>query len=460
MKESRLNMASTNNAVKSQDLNPAPQGLEEFVRGVESGFPSWLTQERQAAFERLKRTGFPTDSWEEWRFTDISPLLRLPITQAPANTAGGAEVSKILSHIAGARDGSHVLVFVNGRYSEALSSFRGSDNLPRCGSLREALSEGDEDGPLRSSLIKAFRASDEPFVNLNAAVFSDGAFVHVPKDYESSIPLHLVFLTSESYAGATSSPRNVIIGEPGSSATVVEHYLSLGDAAYFTNAFTQILLAENAVLRHCKMQEESAAAFHIASTNCIQGAGSKFSSYSVSLGARLSKSEVNVALKEHGAECKLGGLYMVGGKQLTDHHTRIEHEHPGCRSEQRYHGILSESARGVFTGRVVVNEGAFNTDARQINRNLLLSDDARVNAKPLLEIFADDVKCAHAATIGQLDEDSLFYLRARGIPLENARRMLVHGFASEIIDRIPDDALKQYVGEVILGGKVLKGGFK
>jgi Fe-S cluster assembly protein SufD len=246
----------------------------------------------------------------------------------------------------------------------------------------------------------------------------------------------LLFISTAGEAGATAHPRNLIIAEKGSQVTVLESYVSLAEASYFTNAMTEMILGEGAVVEHVKFQDESRNAYHVASIHAQLGRSSNFISHSIATGARLSRNNILTTLAGEGVECVLNGLYLTRGDQLADHHMVVEHAQPHCNSHEYYNGILDGHSRGVFHGRILVRRAAQKTDAKQTNKNLLLSDDATVDTKPQLEIYADDVKCTHGATIGQLNEESIFYLRARGIGAETARRMLIHAFAGEIIERI------------------------
>jgi Fe-S cluster assembly protein SufD len=250
------------------------------------------------------------------------------------------------------------------------------------------------------------------------------------------VPVHLLFISTAKEAGATAHPRNLIIAEKGSQVTVLESCVSLPEASYFTNAVTELVLGEGAAVEHVKFQDESRNAYHMAAIHAHLGRSSNFISHSIATGARLSRNNIHTTLAGEGVECVLNGLYLTRGDQLADHHMVVEHAQPHCNSHEYYNGILDGHSKGVFHGRILVRRAAQKTDAKQTNKNLLLSDDATVDTKPQLEIYADDVKCTHGATIGQLNEESIFYLRSRGMGAETARRMLIHAFAGEIIERI------------------------
>src|ERR1039458_7083753 len=258
----------------------------------------------------------------------------------------------------------------------------------------------------------------------------------VPAGKRLETPVHLLHISMSKEVGATSHPRNLVIAEAGSHMTVLESYVSTGEGSYFTNAVTELSLGEGAVLEHVKFQDESRNAYHMAAIHAHLGRSCNFVSHSIATGARISRNRIRTALAGEGVECILNGLYLTRGDQLTDHHMVVEHAQPHCTSHEYYNGILDGRSRGVFHGRILVGQAAQKTDAKQTNKNLLLSEDATVDTKPQLEIYADDVKCTHGATVGQLNEESIFYLRARGIGAETARRMLIHAFAGEIIERI------------------------
>jgi Fe-S cluster assembly protein SufD len=276
---------------------------------------------------------------------------------------------------------------------------------------------------------------DTPFFDLNEAFLVDGAFIHVPRGIVLERPVHLVFLTSSGEPVVT-HPRTVIVGEAKSQLSVIESYGGSDSAVYWTNAVTQVAAHEGAVIDHYKLQRESASAFHMASLGYVQERSSTVSNHSLSLGARLARHDIRAELDGEGADVTLNGLYVVKDSQHVDHHTVIDHRVPHCTSRELYKGVLDDTSSGVFNGRVIVRADAQKTDSMQSNKNLLLSDDALVNTNPQLEINADDVKCAHGATIGQLDPEAMFYLRTRGIAQDDARRILTEGFMADVSDRI------------------------
>jgi Fe-S cluster assembly protein SufD len=279
-------------------------------------------------------------------------------------------------------------------------------------------------------------------VALNTALHQDGACILIERNVEVSKPLHLLFISSANGRPLASFPRNLIVAAEGSRVSLVEHYAGLNGGGYFTNAVTEIVQGENAAVDYYKIQEERRNAFHIATVQVRQSRSSRFSSHSISMGGALVRNDINAVLDGEGAECTLNGLYTLDGEQHEDNHTRIEHARPHCTSHELYKGILDGSSTGVFNGKIYVHKDAQKTDAKQTNKNLIRSEKAAINTKPQLEIFADDVKCTHGATIGQLDEEAVFYLRARGIGEEEARNLLTCAFARDIIDRIGIEAVR------------------
>ncbi|MGH7429263.1 MAG: Fe-S cluster assembly protein SufD, partial [Candidatus Methylomirabilaceae bacterium] len=325
-------------------------------------------------------------------------------------------------------------VFVNGRYSPQLSSFRSLSKGVTAGSLAAAL-ETDPTS-LEPHLTRYARHEEHPFVALNTAFIEDGAFVHVPKGQVLNEPIHLLYVSTAGGTPGVSHPRNLIVVDDESQAMVVESYVGLGRDVYFTNAVTEIVGGRNTVIDYCKLERESEGAFHIATLQARLDRNSTFTSHAIDLGGALVRNDLNAVLAAEGVECTLNGLYMTKGQQHVDNHTRIDHVKPHCNSRELYKGVLDGRSRGVFNGKIYVHKDAQKTDAKQTNKNLLLSENAVINTKPQLEIYADDVKCTHGSTIGQIDQDALFYLRSRGIGRQTARSLLTYAFASEMINRI------------------------
>ena len=280
---------------------------------------------------------------------------------------------------------------------------------------------------------------DHPFRALNAAFFEDGAFVLVPKNTSLPEPLHILNISTAHQEGLTAHPRNLFVVEPGGSAFILESFVSTGRAPGLTNSVTEIEIGAGARLEYVKFQDEHPEAFHFATLQARMERDSRYTASSVSGGARISRNDINTVLAGEGGECVLNGLYLGAGRQLVDHHMLVDHAKPHCASHEFFNGVLGGRSRGVFSGRILVRKDAQKTDAKQSNRNILLTSEAMVDAKPQLEIFADDVKCTHGATVGQMDEEAVFYLRSRGIDNEAARRMLTHAFGGEIINRVGNE---------------------
>ncbi len=424
------------------DLEPFLKKFERFDSALQ---PSWLSPLRRAGIARFAELGLPTLQDEDWRFTNLAPLAKLPLqpaAEAPDAAARAALNKDIFGHLPGAR-----LIFVNGQYSATLSSVRRLPAGVRVSNLATALVADSE--LIKKHLSLYALTADNAFAALNQAFFTDGGFVHVPAGVSVAEPIQFVFISTAGQTGETIQPRNLILAGAGSRATVIESYLSADDTAYFTNAVTEIAAGDNAALEHVKFQDEGGSAFHLATIAGELGRASNVNVHSFALGAKLSRNNIRTKLAGEGLECILNGLYLTRGEQLADHHMIVEHAQPHCASHEYFNGILDDKSRGVFHGRILVREIAQKTDAKQTNKNLLLSDDATADTKPQLEIYADDVKCTHGATIGQLNEESIFYLRSRGIGTDNARRMLIHAFAGEIIARVKHDAVRERLDKLV-----------
>ena len=399
------------------------------------GGSRWLQDLRDHAASRFVELGFPTVRDEEWRFTNVAPIASTEFRPAPA--------ARIDAHALDAfvyADAPFRLVIVNGRFAPELSRTSGLPTGMRFGSLATAATEhADVVGRYLGQLADA---NTRAFAALNTAFTHDGAYVFIPDGVVLQEPLQLLFVSAGD--GATMShPRSLIVAGDRSQARIVETYVSAPGVKHFSNAVTEVVAGEGAVIDHYKVQEESVDAFHIASMHIHAARSSNVSTHAFTLGGRLVRNDIIAVLDGEGAEATLNGLYLADGDRLVDTHTTIDHAKPHCPSHEVYKGILGGNARAVFNGKIIVRQDAQKTDAKQTNRALLLSDHATINTKPQLEIFADDVKCTHGAAIGQLDEDALFYLRARGLTFAEARDMLIHAFAGEIIDRVQIEPLKR-----------------
>jgi len=420
--------------------------LADFAR-VAARLPGmhapWLARLRGDALDAFAQQGFPTRRNEEWKYTSVAAFEQQAFA-AIADNHGAANAAAAVQRIAIDSDDAHLLVFHNGRYAPELSSPGALPPGTHLGSLADALNRMPE-------ALQPWLASDEPqaaFGALNTAFMSDGAYLHLKRGAVLQTPVHLVFLST--IAGGASHLRNVIVAEEGAQATVIEHYAGVDGIVYFTNAITQIHAAANASVEHHKLQQEASGAFHIAGIHARQQRDSRLESNSFSLGAALARNDITTAFDAAGCDATLNGLYLAAGSQHVDHHTRIDHRMPNGTSRENYRGVLDGTSHGVFNGKVIVHPGAQKTNAFQANHNLLLSRDAEIDTKPQLEIFADDVKCNHGATVGQLDATQLFYLRSRGVDEAVARNMLVHAFAHDVIERIRVVALRARLEQILL----------
>jgi len=400
----------------------------------------WLRRAREAAMERFARLGFPGRRDEEWKYTPLAAIEKPHFALVPS--APGSVAAEQVEGFALA--GTHLLVFVNGRFEPGLSR---PEKLPAGAtvvSLREAL-EGDA-GELAARLGRV-PENVTPFAALNQAFMTDGAYLRLAPGTKLLKPIQLLFLASQ--PNLAIQPRILVLAEEGSAATLIEHHAAIGDIGYFTNGVTEIVACPGAAIEHHKLQQESRRAFHVAAVVAEQDRDSRLASTSFALGAALARVDIAIGLQGEGAACTLDGLYVAVGRQHLDHHTRIDHLKPRCRSRELYKGILSGAARAVFNGKVIVHPDAQQSDAFQSNHNLLLSENAEVDTKPQLEIFADDVKCGHGATVGQLDEDQLFYLRSRGVDGGTARAVLTMAFARESVDRVGIPALQKRLDQLL-----------
>jgi Fe-S cluster assembly protein SufD len=420
--------------------------LEKFSHfEKEAGQPKWLLPIRKAGMVRFDELGLPTLKDEDWRFTNIAPIAKLPFR--PAFDVTGGVTADALKDFAFAKLPGSKFVFVNGHFAPGLSTVKNLPSGVKTASLASALAS--DAAFLEKHLGRYAQSADNGFTALNQAFFLDGGFVYVPTGKVVEEPIQFVYVSTAKQGGATFHPRNLVVAETNSKVTILESYVSLGGGGYFTNAVTELFAGDNATLEYVKFQDEAADAFHIAAFHGEFGRASNVNVHSFALGAKLSRNNIRAKLAGEGLECILNGLYLTRGEQLADHHMIVEHAQPHCASHEYFNGILDDKSRGVFHGRILVRPIAQKTDAKQTNKNLLLSDDATADTKPQLEIYADDVKCTHGATIGQLNEESIFYLRTRGIGPETARRMLIHAFAGEIIERIQHEPAREALDKLV-----------
>jgi Fe-S cluster assembly protein SufD len=403
----------------------------------------WLNARRGAALERANALSVPTTRDEEWRFTDLTPLTRQRFSASDGATrVAAADVSEFRLP-----EAETYLTFVDGLYARELSAVAGLSAGVVVTNLASALNE--HASVLEQHLAQYARIQHDVFAALNTVHLHDGALIHIGNGVSCATPLHLRFISTRT--DTVSYPRCLIVADAGAECTIIEEYLPLPEAdGYFSNAVTEIVVAQNARVRHVKLQREARGAFHIRHCAVNVAKDARYESNTITLGGRISRNNLNVVQQGEGAHCGLDGLTLISGRQLADTHTVIDHTQPNGQSRQLHKCIVSGAAHAVFSGKIVVRSSAQLTDAAQQNRNLLLSPKAHVDTKPQLEIFADDVKCAHGATVGQLDAEQLFYLRSRGLPEARARNLLTFAFGAEIIERLPVRSLIERLERIVL----------
>ena len=410
-----------------------------------AGLP-WLSALREDAISRLEETGFPDARSEAWKYTDLRRLLRQEfefVPQSPDQAA--ADLAPWLPE-----QTRHRLVFINGRLAPAPSELGDLPEGVRLTSLAGSMAD-DPDG--LEGLLADGMAELDGLVSLNTAFMADGAVLSLDPGTEIDAPLHLLFLTNAEAGHGLIQPRNLVVAGAGSSATLVETYAGVGEAAGWTNAVTDMVIGDGARLQHFKLQLESREACHTSLTRVELKRDSDYRAFLHATGGRLARNELVVRLAGDGASCQIDGPTLIGGRQHVDNTTVIEHAACHTTSRQRFHSVLDGNSRSVFKGRVLVEPDAQQTDAGQINRNLLLSNGAEADSKPELVIHADDVKCSHGATTGDLDRDALFYLRARGIDEATARAMLVEAFMAELVEGVIDPVLRTHISGHLAGNR-------
>ena len=399
---------------------------------------------RKDALKNFSELSFPTLKDEEWRYTNISPLMKYNFSLPSKDVKISDELVDKFSFN---EMKANLIVFVNGKFSKENSKLLDLPEGTIIGNISEAVKNNSE--IVYKHFGKYAEYSNQIFTALSTAYTKDGAFIYVPEGKIVEEPIHIIFITSASDEKLIIQPRNLFVAGNNSQVSIIEHYVSDTDNILFTNAVTEIVAGENAIIDHYKLQEESKNAFHIARTEIDLERNCNFTSHSISTGGAITRNDINARFNNEGGECTLNGLFLIEDKQLFDAHTLIDHANPLCNSHEHYKGILDDSARGVFNGKVLVRQDAQKTNAFQQNNNILLSDNALVNTKPQLEIFADDVKCSHGATIGQLDEDARFYLKSRGIGEKAANSILIHAFASDVIKSIKIKSVRDYLEDIL-----------
>jgi Fe-S cluster assembly protein SufD len=396
-----------------------------------------LNQLRSNAVNRVNALSLPTKNDEEWRFTDISPLTK--VSFQPVRVASPLQSSDV-EHFYLTETVTR-LVFIDGIYAPHLST-QIAETSKNSGVVVSSLAAASSEdlAAIESHLGYHTELQDNIFAALNTAFLHEGALIIVPRNISVETPVHLLFIATQKEV--SSHPRCLLIAEPGSTVTVIEDYVTLQEETYVTNTVAEFVLANSAHVNHIRIQRDSKEAFHMANCSVSLARESRYQSVSVALGARISRYNLNVLLQGEGAECTADGLALISNRQLADTHACIDHIKPHCTSHQLHKCIIDDAAHAVFNGKIIVRPGAQLTNSTQSNRNLLLTSKARIDTKPQLEIFADDVKCAHGATVGQLDNEEIFYLKSRGLSEVTARNLLTYAFGAEVIERIPIASLK------------------
>jgi Fe-S cluster assembly protein SufD len=431
----------------SDPVQAAERYREEFAERGESlpghGLP-WLRDLRRRALDRFVSTGFPGPRLEAWKYTSVRPIVRREFSLSAETVHVDPD------RVAGCLFPDmpcYLLVFVNGFFCDEMSEIPASLDIQP---LSRVLS-GDAE-TIRPYMADGNGDEAAAFEALNTAFMQDGAFIRIERDASLDRPVHLLFLSDDGQERPSMTHiRNFIIAEPGSRATIIESYAGDESVTRFMTAVTDVMVEENAGIEHYRLQEEGLKSFHIGAIRVRQAGDSSYLSHNISLGAALARTDIRAEFTAGGADCSLNGLYVVGGRQHSDQHTRIDHAVPACTSREFYRGVVDGQGHAVFNGKLVVHDGAEKTDASQTNHNLLLSADAEVDTKPELEIYADDVRCTHGATIGQLDDESVFYLRSRGIGEELARSILTFAFADDVIRRMPLEPVRARLENIIIG---------
>jgi Fe-S cluster assembly protein SufD len=419
------------------------EGFTAFARRAAGHNQPWLRKLREDAFARFCETGFPTTHDEDWRFTNVSAIARTQFAVAD----GHAKVSEPDLKPWRVESAAAQLVFVDGRYVRELSRFGALPAAVTVSGLAEEMAKSAP--PLEAHFGRYLNVQRDAFCALNTAFAEDGAFVHVSRGILLEGPIHLLFVSTAADVPRMLHPRNLLIFDQESQGTVIEEYVSLGGGTVLCNSATELVAGENSTVSHYMIEREHQQAFNISTLRIQQERSANVASHSLLLGGGLVRNNVHPVLAGEGGECLINGLFVGNGRQHLDNYMHVEHASPHCSSRQFYNGILDGKSHGVFHGRIVVHKDAQKTDAKQTNRNLLLSDDAQIDTKPQLEIYADDVKCTHGATIGQIEENALFYLRSRGIDEVSARRFLLMAFAGECLERMKPGAARSHAEQLI-----------
>lgn len=400
---------------------------------------------RKDAIKQFESVDFPTTKNEEWRFTDVSPIIKqnfLPSSLIPKVEVNKTEIEKLIF----TGFDFHLLVFVNGIFEPSLSNIKDLPENVFVGSLKNFQNEKKD---LFNKYFNKIVSNDTAFNLLNTSFSVDGFTIYIPKNVVFEKPIQVVFINGNGNENILISPRNLLIAEENTQAKVIVNYVGKSEQKYFTNIITEIYVGENAIVDYYKVQNENDNSFHIEKIQAVQKEKSLFNQFNITFGGEIVRNDINSKLDGENIETHFYGLYMINGKQHVDNHTFVDHAKPNCMSNELYKGILDENSRGVFNGKIIVRQDAQKTNAYQQNKTILLSKGATIDTKPQLEIFADDVKCSHGATVGYLDEVSEFYIRSRGVPQELAKSMLIRAFANDVIETIKINELKEQINHMI-----------
>ncbi len=417
--------------------------IANFSAGEGRGFendPSWLESLRKSAIAQFESTGFPTTKQEEWRFTNVKAIAETPFKLGEHPTDG--RIIERATEFSFGKAAACELVFINGLFSQQLSRL---GKLPRgvtVKSLAEAIA--DDGSAVEKSLGRYADIHANPFVALNGSFIQDGAYLHLASNTIVEGAIHLLFYSTPNSEPTVSHPRVLVVAENNVEAQIVESYVG-SSGKYFTNAVTEIVLGHDCRIDHCKMQQESPDAFHVATMQVKLGKATTFVSHAASIGAKLSRNNLNCVMAGEGAYATLNGVVLLSGDQHCDNHTLLDHAQPNCPSHELYKHVLDGKSTGVFRGKILVRQPAQKTDSKQTSKTLLLSDEATMNSQPALEIYADDVKCTHGSTTGPVDEEIMFYLRSRGLGMQAARHLLTYAFAADVTRRIRVEPVRRRI---------------
>jgi Fe-S cluster assembly protein SufD len=421
----------------TETLDIKEKFVQEFEATLNNDAPNFIKSIREEAIKSFEQLGFPTTKMEYWKYTNVKPILEHSYKAANKNQTINLTKEELNKYLIAGYD-STLLVFFNGCFFKEYSQ---TNNLP-AGVIIDSLINQQNNPLFQKHYAQIVDYTKEAFTAMNTAFANDGAFIFIPEKTVIPQAIHILYLTDSIDGNVISFPRNLIIVSQSSQVQIVESYHSISNQLSFTNAVTELIAYENAIIDYYKIQDENNASFQINNTQIKQERNSNVSSNTITLDGALVRNNLNYLINGEGCETHLFGLYLLNGKQHVDNHTLVDHAVPHCLSNELYKGIMKDQSSGVFNGRIMVRKDAQKTNAFQSNKNILLSDNAHVTTKPQLEIFADDVKCSHGATTGQLDQEALFYLRSRGIAKDKAMALLVHAFASDVIDKVKIDKLK------------------